>query len=115
MSSRTRFVLACAATLTIVLPLGWMWQRSLLPSSYSVMDMGYVDTGGGPEPRVVHAHGATLDMSEHGTTSVRDLIADPKRKADVRVDLVARQGTVKLASGRVIDGYSLNGRTPGPT
>jgi FtsP/CotA-like multicopper oxidase with cupredoxin domain len=105
-NSRARSVLACAAALAIVVPLGWMWQRSLLPSSYSVMDMGYVDAGGGPTGMVHH---------EHAGTSVRDLIADPKRKSSVRVNLVARRGNVRLASGRVIDGYSLNGRTPGPT
>jgi FtsP/CotA-like multicopper oxidase with cupredoxin domain len=114
-SSRARFIVACAAALAIVLPLGGVWQSSLLPSSYSVMDMGYVDTGGGPQPRTVHAHGATLDMSEHGTTSVRDLTADPKQTAARVVDLVARQGKVKLTSGRVVDGYTLNGKSPGPT
>jgi FtsP/CotA-like multicopper oxidase with cupredoxin domain len=88
-----------------------MWQHSLLPSSYSVTDMGYMDYGGGPKPVVHMGH----DMAEHGrTVSIRDLTADPKRKAAQRVDLVARQGNVKLASGRVINGYSINGRSPGP-
>ena len=41
-------------------------------------------------------------------------MADPSRAGDVTVDLVARQGRVKLASGREIDGYTLNGTTPGP-
>jgi FtsP/CotA-like multicopper oxidase with cupredoxin domain len=101
--------------LAIVLPLGWMWQRSLLPSSYSVADMGYMDYGGGPKPA---AHDAMTGhgMAGHGkSVSVRDLTVDPKRKASQTVRLVARQGKVKLASGRVIDGYSINGKTPGPT
>ncbi len=93
------------ATAAVVLPLGWFWQQSLMPSTYSVMDMGYVDYGGGPKS--VHGH--------HGGTSVADLVADPKREADVTVDLVARQGKVRLASGREIEGYTLNGTTPGPT
>lgn len=81
-----------------------LWASSRLPGSYSVMAMGVVDTGGFP------AHGHAPD-----TVSVTDLIADPDRPADVRVDLVARQGPVTLADGRVIDGYSLNGVSPGPT
>jgi FtsP/CotA-like multicopper oxidase with cupredoxin domain len=114
-SSRARFILACAAALAIVLPLGWMWQRSLLPSSYSVADMGYMDYGGGPKPVAAGAMPGH-EMAGHGkSVSVRDLTANPKRKADQRVNLVARQGKVKLASGRVIDGYSINGTSPGPT
>ena len=33
------------ATLAVLLPLGWYWRTSLLPSTYSVMDMGYADYG----------------------------------------------------------------------
>jgi len=90
-----------------------MWQQSLLPSSYSVMDMGYLDYGGGAK--------AAGDMAGHHmsgdgkTVSVRELTADPNRKAAQTVELLARQGRVKLASGRVIDGYSINGTSPGPT
>ena len=43
-----RQIVAIAATLAIVVPLAWMWQASRMPGSYSVMDMGYVDAGGGP-------------------------------------------------------------------
>ena len=43
-----RQIVAIAATLVIVVPLAWMWQASRMPGSYSVMDMGYVDAGGGP-------------------------------------------------------------------
>ncbi len=106
---RIRLLAGVAATAVVLLPLGWFWQQSLMPSEYSVMDMGYVDYGGGP--RSAHAHG-----SGHGAgTSVDELVADTDRAADVSVDLVARQGTVRLASGREIDGYTLNGKTPGPT
>lgn len=86
-----------------------MWQRSLLPSSYSVMDMGYPDYGNGPRAMDGMTHGS------RGSVAVQALVADPNRKVDVRVNLVARQGRVKLASGRVINGYSINGTTPGPT
>ncbi len=102
---RIRLLISLAAAALVLLPLGWFWQQSLMPSTYSVMDMGYADYGGGPKS----AHG------HHGGTSVTDLVADPDRKADVTIDLVARQGKTKLASGREIEGYTLNGKTPGPT
>jgi FtsP/CotA-like multicopper oxidase with cupredoxin domain len=104
-NQRIRLLVSLAAAAVVLLPLGWFWQQSLMPSTYSVMDMGYADYGGGPKS----AHG------HHGGTSVTDLVADPDRKADITVDLVARQGKVKLASGRAIEGYTLNGKTPGPT
>ena len=49
-----------------------------------------------------------------GTMSVADLDTDPDRKADVVVDLTAEQGPVRLASGKTVEGYSLNGTSPGP-
>jgi FtsP/CotA-like multicopper oxidase with cupredoxin domain len=114
-SSRARFIVACVAALAILGPLGWMWQQSLLPSEFSVMNMGYADYGGGPKGE--HAMSGH-EMPGHpmkGTVSVPDLITDPKPTADVRVDLVARKGKVELASGRVVDGFTLNGTSPGPT
>ena len=103
---RIRLLISLAAAALVLLPLSWLWQQSLLPSEYSVMDMGYPDHGGGPR--------ASGEM-KRGDTSVADLVADPRREADVSVDLVARQGKVRIASGREIDGYTLNGKTPGPT
>jgi FtsP/CotA-like multicopper oxidase with cupredoxin domain len=103
---RLRLAVACAATLLIVGPLAWLWQDSRLPDAYSVMDMGYVDDGGAAH----RSHGA------HGSTarSVTTLIADPDRPADVSVTLTARKERFRLASGREIDGYTLNGQSPGP-
>src|SRR4051794_20045232 len=90
-----------------------MWQNSRMPSEYSVMDMGHLDYGGGP-----HGQGMA-DMpgmpGMQGTMSVADLVERTHRKPDVTVDLVARQQPVRLASGRMIDGYTINGTTPGPT
>ena len=108
---RKRLLAGLAATAVVLLPLGWFWQQSLLPSTYSVMDMGYVDHGSGPAAAEHMDHG-----SHHaGSTSVRDLVADPRRAADVTVDLVARQGTTTLASGRELEAFTLDGTTPGPT
>ena len=105
---RLRLLLAAALTLALVGPLGWLWWASLLPASYSAMEMGEPDHGGGPVGRA-HAAG-------HGTgaTSLVELAPTPTGPADVRIDLVARQGTVRLASGEEVDGYTLNGRSPGP-
>ena len=119
-----RLVLACLATTAVLGPLGWMWLSSLVPSTYSVMDMGYVDTGGGPPLVGVqggHTHAAGVDLVDHDHTatstarSVPDLVVDPARQADVVVELVAEQGRFTLASGRTVDGYTLNGTSPGPT
>ena len=114
MRTSRRLLLAAAATLVLLAPVGWMWWSSLLPGSFSVMDMGYLDYGGGPRPTGGgHAMHGMAGM-EHGTTSVTDLTTDPDREADVTVDLVARQGTITLASGRKVSGYTLNGTSPGP-
>ena len=107
-----RTIVASAAALAIVLPLAWMWWGSRMPGSYSVMDMGYVDLGDGPDTMgLASGH----DMSGMDVmTSVADLVADPDRPADVTVDLTATQGRVTLASGRAVDGYLFNGTSPGP-
>ena len=42
------------------------------------------------------------------------LTADPDRPADVRVELVARQERFEVPGGRRIDGYTVNGTSPGP-
>jgi FtsP/CotA-like multicopper oxidase with cupredoxin domain len=46
---------------------------------------------------------------------VPELIADPLRAPDVRVKLIARQETVDIPGGRPIQGYTVNGTSPGPT
>ena len=44
---------------------------------------------------------------------VTDMIADPARPADVRVDLVTRQQLLTVG-GRSIPGFTVNGTSPGP-
>ncbi|HEX2144336.1 MAG TPA: multicopper oxidase family protein [Glycomyces sp.] len=91
------------ATLAILGTIGWFWQESLLPDSYSVTEMGYHDYGGGP-----HHAGTSLDVSV-------DALAPPAdAEAEVEVTLTAEQKTFELASGRSVDGYTLNGSSPGP-
>jgi len=94
-----------------------MWQASRMPDSYSVMDMGVHDFGGGPEATDLHAgHGSpgTVGAAAGGATSVADLTAQVDGPADVEVDLVAAEGRVTLPSGREVEGYTLNGSSPGP-
>ncbi|GAA4079934.1 multicopper oxidase family protein [Nonomuraea soli] len=97
-SPRLRLMTAGAATLAVIGPLAWLWQASLLPSTYSVHDHGH---GQG--------HG-----SHHDGRDLTSLIADPSREADVELTLTARRERFRLASGRQVDGYTLNGRSPGP-
>jgi FtsP/CotA-like multicopper oxidase with cupredoxin domain len=112
---RLRVVLPVLATVAIVAPLSLMWQTSRMPAVYSVMDMGDLDYGGGPEPdRSVagHSHhesGHQVAQSQ----SITDLVVDPDRPADVRVDLVTRQQQLTVG-GRSIAGYTVNGTSPGP-
>lgn len=110
-----RLVVSCAATVAVVGPLIWFWQASLLPDSYSVMDLGYADYGGGSMAgsRMV---GDTMTHAGPPETarSVESLTADPRRPADVTVTLTARKQRFRLASGRAFEGYTLNGQSPGP-
>ena len=101
---RVRLLLACLATLAILLPIGFLWQRSWMPSSYSVMSMGYLDYGGG----------ARAGHTMHGGHSVADLTVGTDRPADKVVHLTARKAEVRLADGQRVDGYTLNGLSPGP-
>ena len=100
---------------------GWAWWASILPGTYSAMDMGVPDYGGGPASTAPHVgtHGdsaADADTAAAGraTTSVTDLVADPSRPVDVRVELVARAERFTPAGGEPFDGFTLNGLSPGP-
>jgi FtsP/CotA-like multicopper oxidase with cupredoxin domain len=86
----------------IVVPLGYLWWGSRVPSTYNVMDMGYVDLGGG----------SRVPMT--GGTPVSDLTGPSTGTPAVSVTLVARRQSFRLASGERVDGYTLNGRSPGP-
>ena len=100
---RRRLLIAVAATVALLAPLGYLWQASLVPGTYSATGMGYLDTGGGPHLPPMH----------HGV-SVADLVTDPERKADVTVELTARKERFHLATGEEVDGFTLNGSSPGP-
>jgi FtsP/CotA-like multicopper oxidase with cupredoxin domain len=92
-----RTTIACAAALAIVVPLGWLWWSSLLPSSYDLATMGYVDLGGGPA-------GMEMPGMDDGTP-VADLTADATGQPDVRYSFTVRQ------DGKA---FTVNGQSPGP-
>ncbi len=110
---RRRLLLALLATAVVLAPLGWLWQVSLVPDTYSVMDMGVPDTGVAEQGRKARSV-AHEDHAGHGATSVDELVADPDRPADVRVELVAREERFTLDSGQQVDGFTLDGTSPGP-
>jgi FtsP/CotA-like multicopper oxidase with cupredoxin domain len=103
LAERRRLLIAVGATVVLLAPLAYLWQKSLIPGTYSAADMGYPDTGGG-----------MAMMGMDGSTSVADLKTDPARAADVRVTLVARKQSFRLATGEKVDGLTLNGTSPGP-
>ena len=109
---RRRVVAAVVATLLVVAPLAWFWWTSLVPANASVMDMGYPDTGGGPTQTASgHAHGPV----DGPTVSVASLAGPSTGVPDVDVTLTAESGPVSLGGGRTVQGYTLNGTSPGPT
>lgn len=115
MRGRLRLLLAVGLTLALVLPVGWMWWDSRLPASYSVADMGVPDYGGGEGFAHLHGDAVALAAADDApTVSVDELDTDASGEPDVSVDLVAAQGTVALASGEEVEGFTLDGGSPGP-
>lgn len=107
-TTRAATALGLTATLLLVGFVAWSWQSSRLPGSWSVMDMGVADLGGGP-PVEMSGHG------EHaGGVSLTSLSGPRTGDPDVAVTLEARQGRFQLASGEELEGFTLNGTSPGP-
>jgi FtsP/CotA-like multicopper oxidase with cupredoxin domain len=105
-TGRLRALTALAVAAVVVLPLGWFWYDSLVPETYSAMQMGQVDLGGGPEVHTAGHDGHGIDISTHGA---------PDGLPDVQVALTARAERFRLATGQHVDGFTLNGSSPGPT
>ena len=116
-----RDLLRCAVVgvaVTTALGAGALAWSSTLLGEYSVMEMGdaanahggYVHHGGGGEG----AAAASGAVDSAGSVDVTSLTADPDRPADVRVELVARQESFDIPGGPRIDGYTVNGTSPGP-
>ncbi|MEV8373347.1 multicopper oxidase family protein [Kribbella sp. NPDC056861] len=100
---RRRWI-ALGVTLALLAPLAYLWATSLVPNDYSAMEMGYADYGGGPSGG--HQH--------HGGQSVADLVGPQTGKPEVAVTLIARKQRFTLASGESVEGFTLNGSSPGP-
>jgi FtsP/CotA-like multicopper oxidase with cupredoxin domain len=114
-AGRLRKALPLLAALAVVAPIAWMWASSFTPSVYSASDMGYVDDGGAPLPAGAHDHHEGSGGADRAGVPVASLTGDVSGPADVSVTLVARQERFRLASGEEVDGYTLNGTSPGPT
>ena len=104
MKRSLKIAIAAGATVAILGPLGYFWQRSLVPTTYDMAEMGYPDYGGGQVAGHVHRGGA--GSSGAGSISVAALTGPSTGDPEVAVTLTAR----KEKSGR----YTLNGQTPGP-
>jgi FtsP/CotA-like multicopper oxidase with cupredoxin domain len=100
-------LIALGVALAVLVPLAYLWATSLVPGNYSAMDMGYADYGGGPAPSSSSGH-------HHGGMTVADLTGPTTGTPDVAVTLTARKQKVTLASGESVDGFTLNGSSPGP-
>jgi FtsP/CotA-like multicopper oxidase with cupredoxin domain len=85
------------------------WYDSRLPGTYSVMEFGDPDFGGGSEDAGHEGHGAG-----NGGISVVDLRGPKSDRPDARFELVAKSAEVRLASGRTVDALTFNGTSPGP-
>ncbi|WP_345507945.1 multicopper oxidase family protein [Microbacterium yannicii] len=119
--------LALVVVAIALVAFGWAWWASVLPGTYPAMDMGVPDYGGGPGdgsgPSAAHAamHDdtsaevtAARGSGTTSTTRVTDLVADPDRPVDVRLELVARAERITPDGGEPFDGFTLNGQSPGP-
>ena len=121
--ARPALLVAGLAVLAVLVGAGWASTRL---GEYSVMSMGHaVDGRGGAVGTAAssHHHGggaATVpDSARSGGASasvdVRTLVVPGDRPADVRVELVARRGRIAVPGGRAVEGYTVNGTSPGPT
>ncbi len=110
---RTRWIAVAVVIAVLLGGVGWFWVGSFLPGTYSVMSMGYPDPGGGLPPMNMADMPAMPNMP--GQISVADLTDGETAAPDVDITLVARQESVRLASGQRVAGYTLNHQSPGPT
>ena len=86
------------------------------------MDMGYARLRRRPRARATwhdadgaHGRGTWPAWTSGGSVSVGGSHdATPIGRRTSSVDLTARAGAIELASGREVDGYTLNGSSPGP-
>ncbi|MEV1131272.1 multicopper oxidase family protein [Agromyces sp. NPDC049794] len=105
---------ALAVAVATALGAGALAWSSTLLGEYSVMDMGAGAAEGGHGGHGTGTGAGAGAGAAAGEVSVTSLTADPDRPADVRVELVARQETIQVPGGRAVEGYTVNGSSPGP-
>ena len=88
-----------------------MWWDSRLPATYSAMEMGAPDFGGGSVPAGFPAEGGHPDPN--AGTSLASLTG-PSGPPDSRFTLTARSAAVQLPSGRTVKALTFDGTVPGP-
>jgi FtsP/CotA-like multicopper oxidase with cupredoxin domain len=116
MPSRRELLRRAAVAIAVTTAVGagaLVWSSTLL-GEYSVMEMG--DGGGGHGSHGMTGGGGYGASAADGAgeVSVTSLIADPDRPADVRVELIARQQRIDIPGGKAVEGYTVNGTSPGP-
>jgi FtsP/CotA-like multicopper oxidase with cupredoxin domain len=97
-------VAGLAGVVTVVVWLAVAWNTSRVPGSFSALELGPADYGGGP-PTGHHEH--------IGGRSVAALHV-PAGSPDTRIRLVAEHSELRLPSGRQIRALTFNGQLPGP-
>ncbi|MEV4263653.1 multicopper oxidase family protein [Kribbella sp. NPDC049584] len=107
-------LVALGITLAVLVPLGYLWATSLVPGSYNPAEMGYADYGGGPSMDQSMDHEHQAGMSGMSGMSVAELTGPNTGTPNVNVTLTARKQKFQLASGETVDGYTVNGTSPGP-
>lgn len=89
------------------------WERSRLPGTYNVTEIGAADFGGGAHAG--HGHGGGNGVHGGlGRVDVDHLKETASGEPDYRRTLTARTATITLASGREVDVLSFDGTVPGP-
>lgn len=92
------------------------------------MDMGRLDLGGGPQVAGAASHGegprpggsgggpggAGVSGPASGPVSVNELTGPRTGSPAVEVVLTAREQSFRLVSGELVEGFTVNGTSPGP-
>ena len=113
---RVRLIVGLVLTLAIVGPLGWMWWNSLLPCV--VLRHGHGRTPTTAEVRAAGSPGEHHDMEgmAHGSSGVSVAVLDTAEGASPTSSSTSppARARCELASGKTVEGYTLNGTSPGP-
>ena len=103
-AGRGRLV-ALGIALAVLVPLGYLWATSLVPGYY---------IGDGHGVRRLRRRAAGGHAHHHGGMSVTDLTGPTTGTPDVAVTLTARKQKFTAGQRGTVDGFTLNGTSPGP-